>query len=327
MKTEHIILGIIAIGIFTGYISIQGFNQPATTYIPPTTPTTPGISCESTVTPDITISAVDVDNPTTAITDSSNLYMKEPDGSLTTFTLGTEITDLQFGKTYEFFMPASTTTATAAAGKGFCKYMSWTATCDENTALKIYCANDETYDGLTNQSFNNNGDAATATSFEAGNVKTIRLQWTAGKDEYYGHPYLDTYSMLQDHGTWRRKYPNALCLKLNSTAWEEPQEVYLADGTNMNRISAPTITATLGATTHIMYCYEAPVITDRDTDIYVRLEADGTYEPELTDTAYLFAGSLFINSETGKLDWGVEDNKATYTAGNSAADQNAIIVS
>ena len=89
----------------------------------------------------------------------------------------------------------------------------------------------------------------------------------------------------------------------------------------MKRVAGPTIAAADGATTHIMYCYEAPVITDRTRKIYLTLEADGTTPPHMSEYAYLYAGNTFVHSDTGEIEWGVEDDSGAYTAGNGDADE------
>ena len=315
LKIEHVLIAVLAamaLGIIANPLKPAAIGGTGTTTTIPQ-----GIQCESTVTPDITITAYDVDNPTSAVTDAYNLYRKIPNGVWTSWTLGTEITNLEIGATYEFFIPGSTTTSDIVA-KAFGKYFTWTALCQEDISMKIYVANDELYGSVTGTFVNADDNPTTAEVFSAGQTQTIRLRWISGKDEYFGNPYLNTYP-LTDNTNWRRQYPDALCLKLNSTAWEVPQDVYLSDGTKLNRISSPTISNADGATTHTMYCYESPVIGDMQTDIYLRLEADGTYAPSVDDTAYLYCGNTFINSKTGEMQWGVENNLAAYTCGNGDA--------
>jgi len=274
-----------------------------------------------TVSPDIDINAEDVENPGTAITDQKGSYRKTGPGgkgAWTTWTLGTELTGLEVGASYEFLFPYDT--AANIKAKGFCEYQTWTAPCTEDTTRLINCYNDETYDGASVTFFDEDG-AAGAETFAAGDVKTIKLRWKSAKDEMLGHPFLESYPMLSDNGAHSRKNPNIVCLALNSTAWDAPEDVYLASGENLDQVGNPVISAADGATTHITYCYEVPPIGDKYVDIMITLDADDTVAPSIDDTAYLYVGNLFKHTVTGEPAWGVEDNEGSYVGGNGDADE------
>lgn len=272
----------------------------------------------STASPDLDINAYDVENPATAVTDDQCLYRKKGGGGTwTDWTLGTEITDLEYGAEYEFFIPGDLAEANVKA-EPFGKYMTFTGDCTPDTSMRIEVANDETYDGLSATFYNEDHNAA-AQTFSANDKKRVELVWKAGSDEFYGHPYLNTYPMLSDNGAHRREFPNMLCLKLNSTAWDEPEGVFFG-GQEMRRVSGGTVVSADSAATHISYCYESPVITDNRASIFVDMDAKAA-APTVDDTAYLYSGNIYWNSDTAEPGWGIEDNDGQYVGGNGDADE------
>lgn len=276
-------------------------------------------TCEiSTATPDIDINAYDKDNPGTAVTDAKNLYRKVGSTDWVTWTLGTEITDLEYGGNYEFFIPGDLAETNLDAN-AFGPYQTFTGGCKPDTSKDIKVVNDETYDGLSETFYNEDHNAA-AQTFSANDKKTIELVWKAGSDEYYGHPFLTSYPMLSDNGNHRRAYPNILCLKLNSTSWDEPESVRLGNGVEMREVSVPNVASADSASTHLMYCYEAPVMSDVRTSIFVDMDAKAV-APTVDDTAFLYAGNIYFNSDTTQPAWGVEDNDNQYVGGNADADE------
>ena len=58
------------------------------------------ISCDSSTTPDLDINAFDIDNPNTALTESTNLYRKLGGTGWAAFTAGTAISNLEIGERY-----------------------------------------------------------------------------------------------------------------------------------------------------------------------------------------------------------------------------------
>lgn len=278
--------------------------------------------CDSTVTPDIDINAHDKYNPVTAVTDNMAYRKIAPERSkvFTDGTMGTEITALEPFATYEFAPGVHNTVATGAA-LAFGKYFTVDMPCKEDTVMEIAVCNDETYDGLS-ATFFNDADSAAAQAIAASGTATVKLRWKAGADQCYGNPFIDSYP-LSDNGNHRRAYPNALCLKTNSTAFNEPQTVFLANGVEMRRIGTPAIASADGATGYIMYCYEAPVIEDMNMDIYVTAEAKAI-DPMMDDKAFLYSGHVVVDTNSGELGWGVENNDAAYAGGNSDADELAI---
>jgi hypothetical protein len=307
-----VILGLV-IAYFQGWIPGIGDGAPA-----PTGPS--GQVCDTTTTPDLDINAHEVDNPGTANTEANNIYRKIGDTAWSTFTLGTAETNLEPFASYEFAVGTNTSAVTTRAN-AYGPFFEHSIKCQEIETLDVAVYPDETYDGLT-ATFYDADDNAAGEAFSAGVVQTVSIKWSAGKDEYYGNPYIAS-SKLSDQGAHRKKYPNVLGLKLNSTTWETPQSVSFVrqDGTGdtLNRISCPTIADT--ASTHITFCYEAPVIDDTITRFYLRLEPDGSVAATVDDTAYLYAGNFFMNTDTAEISWGVEDNDAAYVGGNGDADE------
>lgn len=315
---------IIALGAFA-WVSTNGtFKFQVASPVGPADSDSPQVAgfCDlSVVAPDIDIDAVNEDSKA-AVTDAKNLYhnVKEVDGGWTTFTLGTEVTNLEFGETYEFFIPGDLTTSNTKA-VAFGPYIKWTAPCKEDTSYpEITVCNDETYDGLSATFYNEDHNAA-AQTFSTGDKKTIELVWKAGADECFGHPYLSTYPMLGDNGYHSKDKPNVLCLKLNSTVWEVPEKVYLDGGEELDRVGVPVIASADSAATHVMYCYEAPVMRDSRTSIFVDMEADSSEAPDVDDTAYLYGGNIYFHSTDKSPAWGVEDDTGAYAAGNGDADE------
>lgn len=318
-----IIIALIVIGIFTGYISIEGLRPP----VEPGVTTMPEVTCESTITPDYDPNYYQFGTPSTASTSANNIYRKVGDIAWSTWTQGTALTNMELGATYEFIPGTHTTVATSDA-ESYGAYFTYTVKCQETDSDNYPAKLDEIHSGLT-ATFYNEDDNAAAQTFSAGDVKTVSLKWKAAKDEFYGNPYIAE-SPLSDNGQHRRIYPNVLAIKANSTAWEVPVAVSFikvaADDTpggtsgTLRRIPCPTIVSADGATTHIMYCYEAPVISSQICRFYLQMEADGTNAPFVDDTAYLYAGHFYINTDTAEIAWGIENNDAAYTAGDGDAD-------
>jgi hypothetical protein len=324
-----IVLGLVGVSALV-YISDKVSEPETMAIVPSGELPVSAVECDTTTTPDILINAVDRENPTTAVTDDKNLYRKKATatddaGVWTSWTLGTSIDDRELFTDYEFLIPGDTTTSNIVA-KAFGEYILWNSGCKPESTKQIKVCNDETYDGLAVVWFDADGTPSTAETFAAGVTQTVSAKWSAGAQECFGHPYIQSYvnarvvPATSRHGN-RPQYPNVLCLKLNSTAWEVPVWVKLDDGTEMHRVSNPTISAADGATTHVMYCYEFPSVTDTEIKFFMRLEADGTNAPSVDDTAYLYGGNIYINSDTGEPEWGVEDDSGNYVAGNSDADE------
>lgn len=278
-----------------------------------------GGRCDADVSPDITITAHDIDNVGTAFTESNNIYRKVGDVAWTSWTQGTEITDLTFGDTYEFVAGISSSDWTDNA---YGPHFYWTVPCSPDTRMQHALYDDDVETDLT-CTFYNEDDNAAAEAWAVGAVKTVSLKIYAASEDYFGNPYIkdDPTMVDKDNGKHRKMYPNCLNLQLNSTSMEKPQKVYFMTqdgvGDELNRISCPGIADT--ASTDISYCYELPVITDTTTRVYLKLENDGTYNTSVDETAYIYAGGYFTDDD-GNLDWGCETDLLAYV-GTDDADE------
>jgi hypothetical protein len=281
--------------------------------------------CAVDVSPDIDINAFDIDNVGTAFTETNNIYRKVGEVSWSTWTQGTEITDLEFGATYEFVAGISTSDWTDNA---YGPHFFWTVPCKPDTQMQISLYDDDVETDLT-CTFYNEDDNAAAQAFSAGQTKTVSWKIYAAAEDYFGNPYIASDPTMSDKGEHRRKYPNCLNLNLNSTAWDAPVKVYFQTmdglGDELNRIPCPGIAD--GNSTTISYCYECPVITDTITRVYAKLDADDTTanDPVYDDQLYVYAGNYFTTDE-GALDWGCETDLLSYV-GTDDADLCSVDVS
>lgn len=284
-----------------------------------------GGRCDADVSPDITVSAYDIDNVGTALTESNNIYRKVGDVSWTSWTQGTEITDLTFGDTYEFVTGISSSDFTDNA---YGPHFFWTVPCSPDTSMQVALYDDDVETDLTCTFYNADDNAATE-AFSAGVVQTVSLKVSSGTEDYFGNPYLAEDLTMSDkqNGKHRKKYPNCLNLNLNSTGWDKPEKVYFVrlDGTGdeLNRISCPGIADTSSG--NISYCYECPIITDTITRIYIKMDPDDTNAPTVDNKAYIHAGGYFVDDD-GNLDWGCETDLLAYV-GTDDADECVLDVS
>ena len=268
--------------------------------------------CQSTTTPDLDINVYDLDNKDTALTESTNLYRKVGDVTWTSFTAGSLIENLNVDEQYEVVMGISTSDFTDNAYGQY--FVTDSIPCRELIQMDIGMYNDEVESSLTATFYNRNHDAS-AETFTAGQVKNVYLHFEAGSNEVFGNPFIAE-SGLPDNGKHSTDYPNVVCLNLNKTGWDKPEQV-IFDGKTLDSIGTPqrhTLSST--ATT---YCYEFPIITDVGQEVQVRLDADDANAPSVDDTAYLYAGNFYIN-DNGELAWGIEDEEGN-AVGTDAADQ------
>ena len=268
--------------------------------------------CESTTTPDLDINVYDLENKDTALTEATNLYRKVGDVTWTTFTAGTAITGLEFDEQYEVVMGITTSDFTDNAYGSY--FVTDSIPCKELVQKDVGMYNDEIESSLTATFYNRNHDAS-AETFTAGQVKNVYLHFEAGSDEVFGNSFIAE-SGLPDNGKHSTEYPNVVCMNLNKTGWDMPEQV-IFDGKSLDSIGTPqrhTLSST--ATT---YCYEFPIVTDVGQEVQVRLDADDANAPSVDDIAYLYAGNFYIN-DNGDLAWGIEDEEGN-AVGTDAADQ------
>lgn len=259
-----------------------------------------GSTCDTDITPDLMIKAYDMENPGTALTEATNLYRKVGSKIWSTFTAGTEITDLIPNSEYEFVMGITTSDFTDNAyGEKF----TYTIKCLSDDLLEKGMYNDEVETSLTATFYNADASAA-AETFVAGDSQVVSIKLKAGVDEVFGNPFLPG-------------NPNVLVLDLNTTEWDAPNQVYLADGTTLNKVTTPQRHAAAAGLQ--AYAYELPVITDKQIEVMLDLNADDTNAPATDMTAYIYAANWFINGDTTASEFGVENEEGT-AVGTDAAD-------
>lgn len=303
-KQKNVMLGwlggaaivIVALAVF-GVVQLPELGQGST--VDSESPSAP-LVCDSTTTPELTVRAFDKENIGTALTEATNLYRRSGEVSWNTFTAGTAFA-VSPGQELDIVMGVTTSDFTDNAyGQRF----SYTVPCLENPSIEKAVANDEIETSLVAEFINADNDVSTAETFSAGETQVVSLRLKAGTDEYFGNPFVGG-------------YPNVLVLDLNSTSMDAPLSVYLADGTELSAVPTP-IRHQAGAGKKA-YAYELPVIGDKYVQVFLELNADDTNAPVLDDTAYIYAGGYFINSDTGALEIGVEDQDGN-AVGTDAAD-------
>ena len=277
--------------------------------------------CSSETTPDIDPNAYDAYAPGTALTEATNLYRRVGDKAWTSFTQGTAITGLTVGQKYEMVFGISTSDFTDNAYGP--KIVTGRIPCKEavdftDTAL----FQDEIENSLTATYYNDNHDAS-ASSFSTGDSKNMYLRFEAANNEIFGNPYLPDTT------------PNVLCMNLNSSEWDVPEKVSVHEGyavsvdangnvqttslagTELKKVGSPIRHTAVASM--IAYCYEAPLVTEDGLEIKVKANADDTNAPGTDMTAHIYAANWYINSDTGDLEYGIEDQDGN-AVGTDASD-------
>lgn len=276
-------------------------------------------TCDSSTTPDLDINAYDARNVGTALTEATNLYRKVGDIGWTSFTAGTAITSLEKGAQYEVVMGISTSDFTDNAyGPHF---ITDPIPCAELTVVEKAEFDDDVETDLTSTFFNADGDAS-AEVFVADQTQTVSLKILAGSDDFFGNPYIKESTAVHLSGQ-DRNYPNVICFELNSTAWDVPEKVWFK-GVDMKQVAKPQRLA--GSATDNAYCYTAPLVDDslmEEDRYFIRLNSDDSTAPAVDDTAHIFAANFYINSDDGKVYWGIENEDGT-AVGTDAADTVAL---
>lgn len=257
------------------------------------------LTCDSTTTPSVDIRTYDRDNVGTTLTEATNSYRVVGQKTWTTFTADTSF-EANPGAKLEVLLGATSADQTDNA---YGEFFTYTVPCTENPVVEKAVAQDEVETELS-ATFYNADDNAAAEAFSAGQTQTVSIRLQAGVDQYFGNPYAGS-------------EPNVLCLNLNSTAWDKPESVRVDGGSALSSVSTPQ-RHTL-ETGKIAYCYELPVVDDARLDILLELNADDSTAPAADDTAYVYAGSNYINAETGAVEVGVEDEDGN-AVGTDAAD-------
>jgi len=273
----------------------------------------------------LTISGVSIDDRTAAITETTNLYRRTGDTAWTAWTLGTGITALSAGENYEFVVGTGLTDHTDNAwGPSFSiKNMP----CRVQFTLPVY--NDEDESGTTFTWYDADNNVATET-FAANEVQTVSFKVKATAEQYFGNPtlvsldpqYTSLQSSLKASGvditfnTPGVAMPNICYLSLNETSFDIPDQMSVG-GRKMKKLTGcPKITATAGFENH---CYEAPIITGTQQEIFIDINTDDTYAPVTDGTFGCFAASYYVDGDTAELAYGVEDED-TNAVGVDAAE-------
>lgn len=299
--TGVVLFGIVALALL-GFLVYSSVNQSIDS---PMSKDQPLGACDSTTTPSLTIDSFDKDNVGTSLTESTNLYREKGKRSWNNFTAGTSF-EVSALKTYEIVMGITTTDFTDNA---YGQMFEYTVPCEENPSIEREVANDEIETSLTS-TFYNADDNAVAETFSAGETQTIELRFKAGTDEYFGNPFF-------------QGNPNVLVLELNSTTMDKPESVAIKGGAELKEVSVPGRQALSSGNNY--YAYELPLIGDREVSIEIALNADDSNAPAVDDTAYMYAGNYYINSETGEVEFGVE-NEEDSAVGTDASDSVTIDV-
>ncbi len=316
MGTKLFLLTLVVIGFAGAYVLQSTGPEPTGVGdgVPLTTPISLKNECTGGNTQSLTISGYSIDDTTSEITETTNLYRRLGESKWTAWTLGTGITGLSAGADYEFIVGTGLTDHTDNAyGPNFeVKNLP----CVSSFSIPVYTDEDES--GTTFTWYNADDDNA-AESWSANEVQTVSFKVKSTAEQYFGNPTLagldDKYITLQD--SLRKnglditfespnvKNPNIIYYTLNTTEWDKPDQIYLADGTELNSVDCPArLSATAGS---INYCFEAPIITDKQIRIYSDLNTDDTTAPTTDDTFGAFAAGYYVNGDTGELEYGIED--------------------
>ena len=256
-------------------------------------------TCDSTTSPTVTVKAYDKDSPGTALTEATNLYRVKGEKTWNEFATGTGF-EASVNDVLEIALGVNASDQTDNAFGGQYEY---TVGCSETPSVEYEMADDSVETALTATFYNADG-AAAAETFSADESQTVSIKVKAGANDYFGNPYAPT------------DRPNVLCLQLNSTTWDKPDQVYTADG-DLKSVAVPNrLTAVADKND---YCYELPVLNDKITEVFLELNTDDSTAPGVDDTAHIFAGSYYLNADTSEIEFGVEDEDDN-AVGTDAAD-------
>lgn len=283
------VIGVVLIGLLV-FMAVD--QKVATKFIKDDT------GCLSTTSPTLNIKAYDKETGT-ALTEATNLWKIKGAKTWTTFTAGTGF-EAGAEKTLEVVMGITTTDFTDNAyGQKFEVFVE----CEENPSIEKEMVSDEIETSLTATFYNNDGDAA-AEVYVAGQTQDVSIKLQAGVDEYFGNPYLEGNT-------------NVIVLALNSTEWDAPEKVSIKGGAELKPVSLPQRHSAVAGM--IAYAFELPVITEDQTEIVLKLNADDTVAPATDMTASIYAANYFYNSDTQKIESGVE-NEEGVAVGTDAPD-------
>jgi len=257
-------------------------------------------ACELDTSPQLTINSKDKRSAGSSLS-GVGVYRKTGTTSWTDFTIGEAITGLEANQEYEFAIGLNTSSEKDNNhGDVFTKEIQ----CAPSETIEVEMSQYEDESGITGTFYNADNDAS-AETFSAGQTQDVEIKYQSGVDQFFGNNYLEGNS-------------NVLCLDLNTSEWDEPESVRF-NGETLSEVSEPKRFS--GTATFDTYCYEAPIMDDSDNRITLKMNADDSNAPTVDGTAYLYAAGHTINSETGALESGVEDEE-----GNAVGTDAAISV-
>ena len=302
---------------------------------PPVTPPTTLTVCDTGTTPDVTVPTVFFDTGV-SVANSEHSYRKVGATGWTAFTAGTAITNLEPNTEYEFLLGINTTSDWTYNDYG--NYFKKTIPCLGAVSLdtqKVYNDN-RAYPNLTFLNTLNNADNE---SLSAGETAIVTLRFSAEADTWWGNPTIPNNPLVSDNygGLWRKKYPNQLCCRVDTDNYDKLELSYNNDKLNALPAAGKFVNQSSNDT---VYCFEAPIFGDQDTDLKLTLDADDLNDPpyettavnggsgsaatfdrqfsinDTTNVCTLFAGDYFVQYGTQALEWGLGDvnGNATGTA-------------
>lgn len=285
------LVGIVTLGLILFMTIGQNIGQI------PSDPDIPS-GCDSTTSPNLTIKAIDKDAGT-ALTEGTNLYRIQGEKVWNTFTAGTGF-GIDPGRNIDVIMGIDTSDFTDNA---YGQMFSYKVPCSETPSVEKDMVADEIETELTTTFYNADSDAS-AESFSADESQTISIKVKAGAKQYFGNPFKDG-------------NVNVLVLNLNTSEWDQPDQVYLADGTELKKVSVPQRHSAVASM--IAYAYEFPSVSSKQLEIFIDMNSDNAVAPATDMTAHLYAGNYFYNSDSGEIEFGVE-NQEGNAVGTDASD-------
>jgi hypothetical protein len=264
-------------------------GAPAT--VAPGTPISP-VDCLSTTVASVNLRAFDEYSPGTANTEGYLYRAVGSSGIWTAGTLGTAVTTLVPQTAYEYAVGLSLSdfTGNALGPRG-----TFTTKCSSAVdIMDIGVTADEDASGLTSTFYNGNHDAS-AQAITTSETKTVYLNYIAGNNEVFGNKFADT------------MFSNTLVLLLSTGNYSAPEAVWIntgiGAGQDLPKISCPSTVT--GSATATNYCYAAPWIDEKGTEIAVKLVAKAT-NPTGDETAYLMGCGRYLDSKDNLIKNGCE---------------------
>lgn len=321
-----VIAAVIVGGVMFGGWSFTGQVTPDTQEL-----AGPVNTCTGGQTQSMDLNAYNLGVATTAVTEANNIYrmytgVDGSEGSLGALTWGTAVTALQPGTDIEVVTGISGTAANLYDNSYGPRIAINNLPCTVSKNIVLFA--DEVEGSVTATFYNSNHDASAETIVASTPVIVSNRFYTADK-EYYGNPYIGepsylgldwskikvdgvTYIKGQTIGAHRPQYPNTYCLALNASNFNKPLSVkaQLQDGSivEMNEVGVPTVHAATAS--HKDYCYEAPVLSGTYIEMIVKLNPTALSAGAVADddTASIYAGHWYMDTDSGQISWGPNDN-------------------